>query len=134
VVIIVEIKDLAELKEIVSGLVLDKEQNKDIKNIVTTLAGQVGSLTDNVKKIITEKGSDVKVKAKSEVNEVDYDLDQDGKVTSLEIMVVRTLQTIATSQQRTFIKGQKNSLLMLVATLVFLSLQVIFAAFGIPLS
>ena len=113
-----QFKDLNELKETVVGLV-----------------NNVASLTENIKKL-TEKASDVNIKKKSNedyYNE-DFDLDKDGKVTPLEIMVVKTLQTIATSQQKTFIKGQKNSLWMLLATLAFLSLQVIFGAFGIQLS
>ena len=113
------------------------EQFKDLNQLKETVVGlvnNVASLTENIKKL-TEKASDVNIKKKSkeDYNE-EFDLDKDGKVTPLEIMVVKTLQTIATSQQKTFIKGQKNSLWMLLATLAFLSLQVIFGAFGIQLS
>lgn len=109
-----EIKDLNELKEIVIDLV-----------------NNVKLITENVKEL-SENAPDGK-NSNEDYNE-DYDLNKDGKTTPLEIMVVKTLQTIATSQQKTFIQGQKTSLWMLLATLAFLSLQVIFAALGIRVS
>jgi hypothetical protein len=98
----------------------DIKDLNELKQIVVDLKNSVKEISEDIKTTKVE-------------NDSDYDLNNDGKVTSLEMMVVRTLQSIASNQQKTFISGQKISLWMLISTLTFLAFQVIFGAFGIQL-
>lgn len=109
-----EIKDLSDLKQNVINL------KKDFK-----------SISENLEAIKSKK---VKKNDTIGNDKLDYDINKDGKISPIEIMLVKTIQAIASKQQDTSAKNQHTSLWMLISTLLFLALLVILQAFGMQVS
>ncbi len=103
----------------------------DLKETVVSLKNDVQSIVKNFSKTTnktTQKTNEI------DENNIDYDLNKDGKISPIEIMLVKTIQAISSKQQDASTKNQHTALYMLISILLFLALQVILAAFGMQVS
>ncbi len=99
---------------------------KDLSDTVSTLKKDMKDLTSNIKDItLALKDSKNKpISNSSNSSNSDMDLNGDGTVSKIEVMVVKTLQSVAE-------KTQRNNIYTLGLVLGFLLLSAILAHFGI---
>jgi ABC-type uncharacterized transport system ATPase subunit len=115
----------------VKSIVEEIKDLNELKQTVIALKKNVEDLSGNIKEITSKKAKKNDI---IEDEQIDFDLNKDGKISPIEIMLVKLIQKISEKQQETSVKNQHTGLYMLIATLLFLALQVILAAFGMQVS